>query len=140
MNPDDAPPHLQLELIEPQCDSKQCSQHQHVSLVHFYQQLDNHSCDEGLNKKQHCTSLVIDLLKVFDTVDHDILKLGLFQSGLLEQAVALFTNYLSNRAVHKGVPQCPDLGPLLFIIISVINGLCSDANMHFYADDSYLLL
>lgn len=67
-----------------------------------------------LDNKQHCASLFIDLSKVFDTVDHDILKLGLFQSGLLEQAVALFTNYLSNRTVHKG-GGCPELGPLFII-------------------------
>ncbi|XP_077584677.1 ileal sodium/bile acid cotransporter-like [Stigmatopora nigra] len=39
-NPDDAPDHLQLELIELQCDAEHRSRHQQLPLVNFYRQLD----------------------------------------------------------------------------------------------------
>lgn len=39
VDPDDAPHQLQMELIELQCDSELCSQHQQLSFVNFYQQL-----------------------------------------------------------------------------------------------------
>lgn len=40
VDPDDAPEHLQLELIELQCDSEHRSRHQQLPLVNFYRQLD----------------------------------------------------------------------------------------------------
>lgn len=80
----------------------------------------------ALDKKQDCASLFIDLSKAFDTVDHSVLKLRLINTGLSEQAVAWFSNYLSDRSqcitydglcsdtlfVCKGVPQGSVLGPL----------------------------
>lgn len=46
----------------------------------------------ALDKKQHSALLFIDLSKVFDTVDHKVLKLRLINSGISEQAVAWFSN------------------------------------------------
>ncbi|KAJ8386115.1 hypothetical protein AAFF_G00177090 [Aldrovandia affinis] len=40
VDPDNAPHHLQLELIELQRDNEWCSRHQQLSLVNFYRQLD----------------------------------------------------------------------------------------------------
>ncbi|KAK7886513.1 hypothetical protein WMY93_026134 [Mugilogobius chulae] len=40
VNPDDVPPHLQLELIELQCDNAERNKHQQLSPVDFYRQLD----------------------------------------------------------------------------------------------------
>ncbi|KAG7482029.1 hypothetical protein JOB18_011151 [Solea senegalensis] len=40
VNPDDAPDHLQLELIELQCDTECRSRHLQLPLVNFYRQLD----------------------------------------------------------------------------------------------------
>lgn len=40
LDPDDAPDHLQLKLIELQCDRKCYSWHQQLPLVNFYHQLD----------------------------------------------------------------------------------------------------
>ncbi|XP_070398336.1 general transcription factor II-I repeat domain-containing protein 2 [Nothobranchius furzeri] len=40
VDPDDAPYHLQLELIELQCDAEHHSRHQQLPLVNFYRQLD----------------------------------------------------------------------------------------------------
>lgn len=105
----------------------------------------------ALDKKQHCASLFIDLSKAFDTVDHDILKTRLHNSGLSEQAVAWFSNYLSNRSqcirydglcsdfvpIRKGVPQGSVLGPLLFTLyINNLGKNMVDADCHFYADDT----
>ncbi|KAJ8362531.1 hypothetical protein AAFF_G00369740 [Aldrovandia affinis] len=41
VDPDDAPDHLQLELIELQCGAECRSRHQQLPLVDFYRQLDN---------------------------------------------------------------------------------------------------
>ncbi|KAJ8362530.1 hypothetical protein AAFF_G00369730 [Aldrovandia affinis] len=41
VDPDDAPDHLQLELIELQCGAECRSRHQQLPLVNFYRQLDN---------------------------------------------------------------------------------------------------
>uniref|UniRef100_A0A8C5N2E5 Reverse transcriptase domain-containing protein n=1 Tax=Gouania willdenowi TaxID=441366 RepID=A0A8C5N2E5_GOUWI len=107
----------------------------------------------ALDKKQYCASLFIDLSKAFDTVDHAILKRRLHLIGLSEHTVAWFSNYLENRTqcikyeglcsefvtVHKGVPQGSVLGPLLFILyINNVEENVSDANMHFYADDTII--
>ncbi|XP_070405911.1 general transcription factor II-I repeat domain-containing protein 2-like [Nothobranchius furzeri] len=40
VDPDDAPDHLQLELIELPCDAEHRSRHQQLPLVNFYRQLD----------------------------------------------------------------------------------------------------
>ncbi|KAF7667667.1 hypothetical protein LDENG_00052240 [Lucifuga dentata] len=40
VDPDDTLHQLQLELIELQCDNERHSQHQQLSLVNFYRQLD----------------------------------------------------------------------------------------------------
>lgn len=80
-------------------------------------------------------------------------KNRLICSGLSGHAVAWFLNYLNNRTqcikyeglcsdfivVHKGVPQGSVLGPLLFILyINDLGQNVSDANMHFYADDTVI--
>ncbi|GAA6104202.1 general transcription factor II-I repeat domain-containing protein 2 [Tachysurus ichikawai] len=43
VDPDDATEHLQLELIELQCDAEFWSRHQQLPLVDFYRQLDKGS-------------------------------------------------------------------------------------------------
>uniref|UniRef100_A0A3P9MHA2 SPIN-DOC-like zinc-finger domain-containing protein n=1 Tax=Oryzias latipes TaxID=8090 RepID=A0A3P9MHA2_ORYLA len=40
VRPDEAPDHLQMELIELQCDIECCSRHQQLPLISFYRQLD----------------------------------------------------------------------------------------------------
>lgn len=80
----------------------------------------------ALDNKHHCASLFINLSKAFDKANHDILKCRLFNIGLLEQAVAWFSNYLSNKSqcikydslcsetvtIYKGISQGSALGPL----------------------------
>lgn len=60
----------------------------------------------AVDKKQHSALLFIDLSKAFDTVDHEVLKLRLINSGLSEQAVAWFSNYLSDRSQCIDVMVC----------------------------------
>lgn len=108
---------------------------------------------DSLDKKQHCAALFIDLSKAFDTVDHAILKQRLLSVGLSEHTVCWFDNYLSGRSqcvqadgltssplsISKGVPQGSVLGPLLFILyINNLDQNVSNANFHFYADDTVI--
>jgi hypothetical protein len=51
----------------------------------------------GLDKKQRCAALFVDLSKAFDSGDHELLLARLSNIGLCEGAVNWFRNYLSDR-------------------------------------------
>ena len=48
-------------------------------------------------KKKHDVSVMIDLTKAFDTVNHEILLEMMELNGIRERRLNLFRNYLSNR-------------------------------------------
>ena len=94
-------------------------------LDHVYTNMDNGNI---------CGVLFLDLRKAFDSVDHEILLIKLEDIGLGDSYVKLIDNYLSDRVqvtkvAHSmstkasltcGVPQGSILGPLLFIIYTIV--------------------
>ena len=99
------------------------------------------------------TTVLIDLSKAFDTLNHDIILSKLGYYGVSGVELRLLSNYLSDRvqyveylgaisqsrSIGVGVPQGSILGPLLFLIY--INDLPKSSDMFnilMYADDTTL--
>ena len=104
-----------------------------------------HSCEQAIaelvgyilqskNQNEHSASVFLDLLKAFDTLDHQILLSKLSRYGIRGTALEWFGSYLQNRSLIAKISTSPNnvtksdkydttygtaqgscLGPLLFI-------------------------
>ena len=100
------------------------------------------------------TSIMLDLRKAFDTINHYRLVEKLSQCGVRGIVNKWFQSYLSNRKqavfvnnkwsnfepINCGVPQGSILGPLLFIIyINEFPKSCPNVTTQIFADDANLI-
>ena len=97
--------------------------------------------------------VLIDLLKAFDTIDHNILIKKMLFLGFTDETIKWYTSYLSNRkffismenansdkvSLTCGVPQGLILGPLLFLIYIKDMPQAVDSELLLYADDTCLV-
>ena len=128
----------------------------------------NHPCEnaiselsaniiKGIDKNEHTIALFLDLSKVFDTLNHDILLskselygicsnvLNWYRSYFKDRTlrVKIKTNegfvYSSEQTISYGAPQGSVLGPLLFIIFTNdIYQHLENADGILFADDTTL--
>lgn len=108
----------------------------------------------NLDNDQKCGILSLDLCKAFDTVNHDILLIKLFNMGIRGKIYRWFESYIQNRkqcvkigsnvssykTITCGVPQGSILGPTLFLIyINSISKLKLYGQIKLFADDTTII-
>ena len=123
-----------------------------ISLLLIHTLIENIQSALG-NNKFSC-GIFIDLEKVFDTVDHNILLSKLNYYGIRGIANDWFKSYLSNRSqfvsingfnsdhqnIECGVPQGSVLRPLLFLnFINYLNFATRSSSTLHFADDTCFL-
>ena len=97
--------------------------------------------------------ILIDLQKVFETADHNVLLQKLYAIGFSKHSVNWFGSYLINKTflvnlrnafsqpanVSNGVPQESILGPLLFLIYIYNMSQAVKCNLFLYTNDACLV-
>ena len=90
--------------------------------------------------------ILINLQKVSDTIDHDVLLQKLYAISFSKSTVNSFKSYLSNRSFKVNlrnnfsrVPQGSILGPLLFLIYVNDMSQVVECHLFLYANDSCLV-
>ena len=106
---------------------------------------------KNINEQNTNLSVILDLTKAFDIVDHDVLLSKLSAYGVTDLAHGWFTSYLtateqhccvegksSNKRLEQcGIPQGLCLGPLLFIIyMNDFEECLEKSRPNMYADDT----
>ena len=100
-----------------------------ISTEHAIQFLTT-TINNALDHKLKVATIILDILKAFDTVDHDILLKKLENAGIRENALKILSSFLRRRSLYVrvneaesgdfpinfGVSQGPSFGPLLFAI------------------------
>ena len=108
------------------------------------------NCKNIVDKNGFAGSVFMDLLKAFDSVNHNLLIAKLHAYGLSINALELIQCYLSKRQqrvknstyctwkeIKVGAPQGSVLGPLLFnILINDIFLFVNETQICNYADDT----
>ena len=123
------------------------------STTHAVTDLYSHVCN-NLDDGKHSCILLLDLKKVFDTVNHELLLQKLDKYVIRGSSNKLFQSYLSNRfqfvcvngiasskqKMTYGVPQGSILGPTLFFLY--VNDLpkITEFNVRLFADDTVMIM
>ena len=99
---------------------------------------------KALGKKEYICVLFMDLSKVFDTINHDLLMAKLHGYGFSINALNLMcvqinNNFSATKSVIAGVPQGSIDGPLLFnLFINDLVLFLTETMLSNYADDNNL--
>ena len=93
--------------------------------------------------------ILIDLRRIFDTLDHTILLHKMECIGFSDKTIKWFHSYLTIRpfvslddefleagTINCGVPQGSKSGPLFLLYINDIPQALSDSRTYLYADDT----
>ena len=108
---------------------------------------------KGFNEGLLTTTILIDLPKTFDTMNHQILLKKLEATGFWDQYIRWFQSYhceriffieiesqlSDSRKIWCGAPQDSILGPLMFLIHVNDMRQAVKLNLFLYADDSCLM-
>jgi hypothetical protein len=115
--------------------------------------------NDGLDGHMRVATLVLGILKAFDTVDHQILIGKIRNCGGRGNVIYLFEYYLADRSIFMeiggiassrypiqcGVPQGSSLGPKLFAVYindlrNAVSGLTNDLSSDFGGPTKVLVL
>ena len=121
----------------------------------------NHSTDTSLSYLTdkifgfYCRILtgiiLIDLKKVFDNINHDVLLKKMVPLGFSNQTIMSFQSYLSDKSFRVnikkkilvllkcGVPQGSVSGPLLFLLYVNNMKRAVNCDLFLYADESWII-
>lgn len=124
----------------------------HHSTIHGVVEFIQHTV-QSYDNKSNTLSVLLDLSKAFDTIDHNILLYKLKYYGVRGTALKWFQSYLFNRRqfvcfngtksdvkeITFGVPQGSVLGPILFLVyMNDLPNCLSYTKAILFADDTTL--